>query len=222
MTAYAKIQALPAYTLTTFRDREFRKRFALLMTGIFGMGIFLSFIIKVDYGTDPNTFMLLNIADISGISFGTAMLTLNLVLFIPELLFGRHLIGWGTVCNMSLTGYIADFCRFLESNYLPGEMFEVQPFRTITFVVALIPFLISIALYMNAACGQTPYDAAPTMIHEHFHLPYAPVRMAWDFSAIAVGLILGGAFTVTMIVMALGIGPTCSFIGRKLKKFQKI
>ncbi len=221
MTAGAKYQGLSAFSPKNFSDRAFRQRFALMMTGIFGMGIFLSFIIKVDYGTDPSSFLMLGISEVSGISFGTVMLTVNLILFIPELLFGRHLIGWGTVCNMTMIGYIADFCRYLETSYLPPEMFEVQPFRTITFIAALIPFLISVAIYMNADCGQVPYDAAPTMIHEYSRIPYTIVRICWDFSVIGVGLACGRALTVTTVVMALFIGPTCSLIGRWLKRPKK-
>ncbi|MEY8353847.1 hypothetical protein AALB39_10870 [Lachnospiraceae bacterium 54-53] len=199
-------------------NRKVGMRFGLMMAGIVGMGVFLSFLIEVNLGTDTSSFMNLALSERFGISFGTCMVLANILFFIPEILLEPKLINIGTIMNMVLIGYISDTCRVLWSRYLPRIMFTVQPYQTFTFLMALLPFLVSVALYMNADMGQAPYDAIPTIISRHSHLPYHVIRMIWDFSAILIGVLAGKHLSVATVVMALTIGPSVAFIG-KFKKF---
>lgn len=185
-----------------------------MFTGIIGMGMMLSFIIDVGYGTDSCSFMNLSFSNRFGLSLGTCMLLTNLVLFVPEVLWGRKLIGLGTITNMTLIGYTSDICRALIARYLPTFIFSQQPYRTLIFVLALIPFLIFASCYMNADMGQAPYDAIPTILSQKLPLPYAPIRMAWDFLAIAMGILSGGKLTPATVVLSLTIGPSVTFFGK--------
>lgn len=193
-----------------------RKRFAYMLGGVLGMGIFLSFLLKAGYGTDTSAFMNSSLAARLGLSFGTVMVCTNAIMFIPQLIWGRKLIGIGTIANMTLIGYTSDFCTMLEERFLPQEMFTVQPYRTITFIVALAFFLVFVAAYMNAEMGLAPFDAMPTMASSFSHIPFFIVRIAWDFTAILIGVIAGGHLTIGTVVLAFTIGPAVSWIGRLL------
>ena len=196
------------------------KRIGLMMAGIVGMGVFLSFLIEVNLGTDTSSFMNLAISERFGISFGTCMVLANLLFFIPEILLEPKLINIGTIMNMVLIGYISDSCRVLWSRYLPQIIFSVQPYQTITFLLALLPFLVSVALYMNADMGQAPYDAIPTMISHRSHLPYLVIRMIWDFSAILIGILAGKHLSIATVIIALTIGPSVTFLGNFVKSLS--
>ena len=87
---------------------------ALMLTGIIGMGISLSALLKVGYGTDTSSFMNASIALRTGISLGPVMVTLNAIQFIAEIIWGRRFIGLGTIVNMAAIGYISDICTMLE------------------------------------------------------------------------------------------------------------
>ena len=65
-------------------QKDFKKRLIIMNIGVFFMGFFLSFLIKVNLGTDPCTFMNLTISRFLGISFGNWQLLLNSVLFRVE------------------------------------------------------------------------------------------------------------------------------------------
>ncbi len=91
-----------------------RSRTGLMFIGVLGMGVFLSFLLKTGYGTDTCSFMNASLSSRLGISLGTVMACSNIILFIPELLWGREHIGPGTVLNMLCIGYISDFCMMLE------------------------------------------------------------------------------------------------------------
>ena len=199
-------------------DQDFMKRIRSMMIGIVGMGIFLAFLIEVNYGTDTSSFMNLALSNKTQLSFGTCMILVNALLIVPVIFLERKLIHLGTVANMVLIGYISDFCRYLFHHFLPDALFTAQPSRTIVFILALIPFLIAVALYMNADIGQAPYDAVPTLLSHRLPIPFTVIRMTWDFSAIAIGMLLGKALQPTTVIMALTIGPSVTYIGKWLKK----
>jgi uncharacterized membrane protein YczE len=204
-----------------FINNNIKKRIVMMLTGIIGIGIFLSFLIEVNYGTDTSAFMNLGLSDYFDISFGTCMVLVNIVFFIPQFFLGRKLINVGTILNMVLIGYISDFCRYLWHSYLPEFLFTVQPYRIITFILALIPFLISVALYMNSDLGQVPYDAIPTILSQHLPAPYAYIRIFWDCSAILIGILAGRNLTIGTLILAVTIGPSVSFFGRFMKPADK-
>lgn len=199
-----------------------RQRIVLMMIGILGMGAMLSFLLRVNFGSDPCSYMNSALAGWSGISFGTTVLIVNIILFIPELIRGRDMIGLGTLANMLLIGYISDFCTWLQRLFLPDVWFETMSTRVLIFVLALIPFLIFVGLYINADVGVAPYDAIPTMVSRATRLPYAPVRIAHDFLAIGIALLAGKPLAIASPILALTLGPTVQavggFIGRLLRR----
>ena len=194
------------------------KRLAMVLTGLLFMGVFMSFLIKVGYGTDTYSYMCLAISNTTGLSYGTCSLMINGSLFIPVVIFNRRLIHIGTILNMCFVGYVIDFCMMLETKYIPEWVFTALPARPIVFVAALIPFLAAAALYMNADLGLSAYDALPKMITDWTKLPYFAVRIAWDGLTIAVGLVLREKLPLGTIVLALTIGPAVSIVGRWVKK----
>lgn len=69
---------------------------------------------------------------------------------------------------------------------------------------------------MNAGLGLAPFDAIPAMASEHIPIPFYALRMAWDFIAIAIGLIASGSLTIGTVIMAFTVGPAVSWIGRRI------
>ena len=183
------------------------------------MGICLSLLLKAGYGVDSSSFMNSSIASRLKTDLGPVMLTVNIVLFIPELIAGRSQIGIGTIANMTLIGFISDFCTMLEDKFLQPSLFTEQPYRVIVFASSLALFLAAAALYMNAGLGQAPYDAVPSIISSRTGLPFFIVRMVWDFSAIAIGLIAGGRLPAGAVILAFTLGPAVSWIGRRMESF---
>ena len=201
---------------------EKQKRFITMLLGIMGMGITLSFLLGTGYGTDTSTFMNTSLAAYLGLSFGTVMVCTNAIFFIPEIIWGRKLIGPGTIFNMTLIGYTSDFCTMLERKYLPEEMFTLQPYRTITFTVSLILFLFFVALYMNSDMGLAPFDSIATIVASASKIPFLIVRMLWDFLVILIGITAGGKLTIATVILAFTIGPAVSWIGKGIKRISGV
>lgn len=202
-------------------QQAFAKKFMLMLIGVLCMGFFLSFLIEVDLGTDPCTFMNVAISRKFGILFGTWQLLLNAVLFLIVIRYDIRQIGFGTFANMLFIGYVADFCRWLWSKLLPREFFTTFPYRGAIFAVAIVCFVISVAIYMNTNMGVAPYDAFPIIVHDRLlkNIPFKYVRMGYDFLAIIIGCLLGGKPNIGIVIMALLLGPAISFVGKKLAPY---
>lgn len=197
-----------------------QKRVKFCITGVLLQGFFLSFLIKVNLGTDPYTFMNVSIAERIGWTFGNWQLAINALLLVFVLLTSRlRYLGFGTLANMVLIGYTADFGCFLWNRLLPASVFTQASTRIPIFTVTLVGFLVSAAVYMNAGMGLSPYDAPPCILHEHAgKVPYFIIRIIWDYGAILVGLLAGGTPTVSNLIMAVALGPIITLIGKAMRK----
>ena len=206
--------------IESFTKAEKRRVF-LSFAGVFGMGFFLSFLVLCDLGTDPCTFMNRSISSFLGLSFGNWQLLLNSLMFLIVLLFKRKLIGWGTIFNMVLVGYYVDFFTWIWGKTLPSYLFTDAPARWLLFLSALLFFMLSAAVYINADTGVAPYDGIPLILTDVFtarfpKIPKTAIRICWDGLAILVGILFGGVPIVGIILMALFLGPLITLVGKKL------
>lgn len=214
------MNSIKKYLKEYFSQKDFVKRLIVMIIGVFFMGFFLSFLIKVDLGTDPCTFMNLTLSRFLGLSFGNWQLLLNSCLFIIVILFGRRLIGFGTIANMVFIGYIADFFGMVWDKTVPEHIFREFPSRAIVFAIALAMFIFAVSLYINANMGVAPYDAIPQIISEKVFkkVPFAIIRIAFDFTAILIGVLFGNRPNIGIILMALFLGPVITVVGKFLNK----
>ena len=203
-----------------FTRPDFSKRFIIMMLGVFFLGFWLSFLIRVNFGTDPCSFMNLTVSKKLGISFGNWQLILNSVLFVFVILFGREHIGPGTIANMVFIGYIADFFGFLWDSLIPTSFFTNMPTRILTFAISFIMFVISASLYMNANMGLAPYDAVPLMVKKYIlkSIPFALIRICYDSAVVTIGILCGGKPSIGIVLMALFLGPVISAVGKFLNE----
>ncbi len=196
-----------------------KKRVLLCFAAVFGMGFFLSFLILCDLGTDPCTFMNRSLAARIGLSFGNWQLIMNIAMLLFVIAFGRHLIGFGTFFNMILIGYYADFFDWVWVRVLPAETFTHPVSRWAVFIVALICFVISAAVYMNSEVGISPYDATAAIIASRLKkIPYFICRIAYDYLAILIGIAAGMTPNIGILLMAVMLGPAVSLVGKKMKR----
>ena len=67
-------------------------------------------------GNDPFSGMAMALAECVGIEYARFVILMNLGFFVIEIIWGRKLIGLGTIVNALLLGYIVTF--FLQSDHI--------------------------------------------------------------------------------------------------------
>jgi len=200
--------------------KEFVRDVIMVVSGVLCMGITLGFLLETDLGTDPYTYMNVNVAETLGLTLGNWQFALNLLMFIIVILItGIRQIGPGSIANMILVGYTVDFTRWIISLIFPEGFFMGPVARPVTFILGLAGFLISAAVYMNSRMGLSPYDGLGKIICDAFKkIPFFIVRIVYDLVAVLIGFLLGGKLYIGTVLMALFLGPAITFVGSFMNK----
>lgn len=216
------------FTFKQFIVPNFWKKLAFMLPAVILMGVFVSILIEVDWGTDPASFMNLNIAAALNWGLGNTEVLVYGLMFIFTFIFGPDRIGFGSLANMILIGYVVDLCQWIwEKTGFHAFMLSVGFAGKLgIFALALLLFVIVAAIYMNAQMGVAPYDAMPNIISSWMpKVPFFIVRIIFDLSAVLIGVIVGKVSSaglqgsvVGSIAMSVLLGPVITLVGKPLKK----
>mgnify|MGYP000890736148 CR=1 FL=1 len=197
-----------------------KKRIIAVLISVIFMGLTVSFLIRINFGTDPCSTLNLGVANRLGISFGTWQAIFQGILLMFVFLFDRSEIGWGTLANMFLVGYSSDFFTWLFDQIIPTDILSDLTVRIIVLVPALTIFIISAAFYMAVDLGTAPYDAVVFIIASKIKkVPFRIIRVLWDVTAAAIGFMFGSTLGIVTIVMAFALGPAITAVKNKIDRF---
>lgn len=195
-----------------FRNVD-KKRLVLVIISVIMMGFALSFLEMTKMGTDPCTLTNLGISSHIGWSLGTWQAVFNSFLFIFVFLYAKEQIGWGTLANMFLVGYSFDFFTWINSKWIPMEIFDILWVRIAVMIPALFVFIVAASAYMASELGTSPYDAIAFLISKKItKVPFKIVRICYDVTFTIIGWLLGSNLGVVTIIMAFALGPVISWM----------
>ena len=216
------------FTFKQFIVPNFGKRLAFMLPAVILMGVFVSILVEIGWGTDPASFMNLNVADALGWGLGNTEVLLYGIMLIFTFIFGAEMIGFGTLANMILIGYVIDLCRWIWKNIGFAQFLAEGNFaaRVMIFALTLFVFVVVASIYINAQMGVAPYDAIPNIISGWIpKVPFAVIRILFDLAAVGAGVIAGKlnpngiqGSIVGSVLMSLLLGPVISLVGKPLKR----
>lgn len=202
------------------RPPKFKNRMLMMLTGVCLQGLGLSLLIRLNFGTDPCSSLTQGVISHISLSFGTAQVLCHLINFLIVIWFDRSKIGFGTIGNMCLLGYLSDFFGWIWDGVLPSWIFESLPSRIVLLIPALCAFILGAATYMTAGLGTSPYDGVPYIISAHVsRVPFKIVRMVWDICFMIAGFLLGGDVGIITIAVAFFLGPVITWTGKKMERW---
>ena len=171
----------------------------------------------MNMGLDPFTAINTGASELLGFTLGNYQLFVNAAILAIILFFDRKIIGWGTIFNLVLVGYMIEFfISMLESFIDPTQfVFIVQLLIT---VVAILIFTFGVALYMDADLGVSPYDAIAPVITDRVSASYKTVRMIQDIVVVITAWILGGPVGVSTFITGFLAGPLIDFFSNRFTR----
>jgi uncharacterized membrane protein YczE len=140
----------------------------------------------------------------SPLSFGTANITVGVVVLAAAVLLGAR-IGVGTVANTLLVGTFVDLLLRLGS--IRGLTHHALAPRIGLLALGLGLIGVGSGFYIGAAMGAGPRDSLMLILWRRTGIRVGAVRAGIEVSALAVGIALGGTFGVGTIAFALLVGP---------------
>ena len=205
-------------------DRQVRIRFVWMLAAILGLGTAISILFIADMGTDPLTTMIRGFTMITPLSYGNCQLLFNILLIVLAVFFRRDLIGAGTIANMVLVGYVAEYLEIVWRS-LPfiGDAPGIG-IRILMLLIGVVLFISTAAIYMTAELGVSPYDALPIIISEKVPFSFRTVRITVDVCAVCVGWLCGNMPGILTVLVVLSLGPVITWFGKHVavKLFGKV
>jgi uncharacterized membrane protein YczE len=190
----------PELEVVTFPSvAELRRRLPRLLAGILVLGVGITFTIQAELGVSPYDVLHQGLADITGLSFGTVVVLLGLVILIVWIPLGQR-FGIGTILNTLTVGFVVDAgLRIVD---VPAH----DALRWTMLLAGIVITSFGMALYIGAGLGPGPRDGLMTGIAAKGY-PLWIVRTVLELTALVIGWILGGDVGVGTVLFAFGIGP---------------
>ena len=168
----------------------------------------------MNMGLDPFTAINTGASELLGFTLGNYQLFVNAAILAIILFFDRKIIGWGTIFNLVLVGYMIEFFISMLESFIDPTQFAFIVQLLIT-VVAILIFTFGVALYMDADLGVSPYDAIAPVITDRVSASYKTVRMIQDIVVVITAWILGGPVGVSTFITGFMAGPLIDFFSNR-------
>ena len=197
------------------------RRIAIAVVSTVMMGLCVLAFERLDVGTDPFSCACIGLSNLLGIDLGHVEAVVHTVTLLIVLAVAKDMFGFGSLANMFLVGYAHDFFKWALGDLIPAAP-PLLP-RILLFIPFAALFLVSVAAYIVCGLGTSPYDAAPTLLHERVthprwpRLPFRVTRMAWDSAFALLGLAVGGSFGWMTVLCGVGLGPVIDWMARMMK-----
>lgn len=195
-------------------SKQYILRTVIMLLAVTLMGFALSLLVRAHMGTDPCSCMNLGISARLGVPFGWMQLMINAVMLVGLFFLDRSLIGLGTIGNMVVVGFAADFFKAVYARFFPAH--DAIWVSILLMLVGAVLLSASVSLYFSSNLGVAPYDSLAFIASNKTKIPFKWCRVAIDVTALAVGWILGSVVGAGTVVVALTLGSLITFFNKHL------
>ncbi|MET4924939.1 hypothetical protein P3L51_21740 [Streptomyces sp. PSRA5] len=180
------------------------RRLCQLYAGLLLYGVSLAMMLNAALGLDPWDVFHQGLADLTGLSFGTATVITGVVVLLFWIPL-RERPGLGTVSNVLVIGPTVD----ITSPLLPTPHTLLPSFLLLAAGIVLNG--VASGAYIGAGFGPGPRDGLMTGIHRRSGRSLRLIRTSIELSVLAVGFLLGGTIGLGTVLYAVTIGPLVQF-----------
>ncbi len=203
--------------LTAYFQEAGWKRVTMSLAGNLFVGIGVAIFKFSVLGNDPFNGMNMALADLFHIPYPTVQIMVNILFFAIQLIAAKELIGFGTVVNIFLIGYIVNLCYGLLC-----RLFGAPGTLAVQLAVMLIGMLIcslGLSLYQCSEMGTAPYDALALILNRKLpKIPYFWCRIFCDGGCALICFLAGGLVGLGTLASAFGFGPVIAFFDRHVSR----
>ncbi len=191
---------------------ERKRRVIMTICGVLIAGFSVGMFDFSDFGMDPFQVLAHGIWLKTSLSFGNLYMITNVIMLVAIFFLDKRKIGLGTVINIFLLGYVAEFFSGLFDRLIPTPELWV---KALFLIIAIIIMCFGSALYFTANMGVSTYDAVALMLSEkQKKVKFQFCRIGTDLICTIVGFSLGAVIGIGTLVTAFFMGPLISFFNR--------
>jgi len=206
---------------------KFARRIWMTVVGVCVAGVSVGLFSLSGLGMDPFQILAHGIWRNTPVSFGTCYAVICAIMLVGIFFLNRGKIGLGTIINLFLVGYIADWSENFFGGIITGRDIVT---RLLMLFAALAVMCLASAFYFSADLGVSTYDAVALTAAERTPVPFKVCRIVSDLFCVIVGGILcfvsdgslasdGALFStagIGTIITAFFMGPAIAFFREKI------
>jgi uncharacterized membrane protein YczE len=190
----------PELHVVTFPSlAELRARLPRLLGGIVVLAVGIAFMLQAKLGVSAYDVLHQGLSRLTGLSFGTVVVLLGLVILVGWIPIGQR-FGLGTIVNTITVGFLVDAVLHV----VPSP--DSAALRWPMLFGGIVVTALGMGLYIGAGLGPGPRDGLMTGLAAKGY-PLWLVRTALELSALVGGWLLGGDVGVGTVLFAFAIGP---------------
>lgn len=177
------------------------KQLFMLMVGMFLIGLGVCLYVQADLGAEPFTVLAQGVSCVTGLQFGRAMQSLNIIIIVVILIADRGRLGLGTLLSAVLVGFFADTLM----NWIPHA--ETIFVAVTMLIAAVITMGVGVGIFIASDLGQGVVEGLMMLTHQKTGLEVRWARILMDSACVLAGALLGGAIGVGTLVGVFCTGP---------------
>ena len=144
------------------------KYVVVMLIGNIILGLGIAIFKLSGLGNDPFSGMVMALAECVGIEYARFLILLNLGFFVIEIIWGRKLIGLGTIINALFLGYFVTFFYNLITSVIDAP--DQMAMQVVTVFIGVIITSLGISMYQLPKQGVAPYDSISLIMTEKWTL----------------------------------------------------
>ncbi|MBN1892123.1 MAG: hypothetical protein JW780_05020 [Clostridiales bacterium] len=192
---------------------EMKKRILMTILGVLICGFSVGMFKFSMFGLDPFQVFAHGIARHVPIGFGTLYVIINAVMLVAIFFLDKTKIGLGTLINLFLLGYVAQYSEALFLYLIPDAGFWI---RLVVLLIAIVIICLGSAFYFTGNLGVSTYDAIALIMAERKVAKFQYCRIGTDVICTATGFFLGEMPGIGTIITAFFMGPIIAFFNHRL------
>ncbi len=189
-----------------YAGQRLPQRIFAMLLAVVVMGLGVSLFLLGAMGADPFSTINLGISSRLGLTFGVWQAIFNGILLVIVLFFDRSMLGLGTLGNMFLVGFSADFFNPLLGKLVTSETLPLWA-RLLFTLGGVALQIIGCSFYVTSNLGMAPYDCISFIVPNKTKIPFRWWRIISDIFCVGVGFLCGARIGLGTLIMAFGTGP---------------
>ncbi len=181
-----------------------------ILLGLLISGIGTAFLFDLGWGSAPAATITEGVAVFFNLTYGLSGIVVNVIFLVLLMIFGRQLIGVGTILATFFFGYFIDAGVFLIAPLNIDVM--GTPMKLVMLLVGCVLTAVGLGYYVGQFYGTGAIDGMSVIINEKTNIQFRYCRWAMDVVLMVLGVAMGAAWGVGTVVSIVVTGPIMQVI----------
>lgn len=189
------------------------------IVGLTFLSLGISTMILANLGAGAWDAMYVGLSDISGLSVGTWILLVGILLILVNSLLLKKIPEFLAVITILIIGALIDFWLLIVFS---GFSLSDLSMRILLFIGSILIIALGISFYLQSNFARNPMDTLMMAIQVRTGKSLAFSKTVMEITVLIIALIIGGPIGIGTVIVTLLIGPLIQLFYSPVTKFRVI